>query len=326
MIQLLSLYDNGSLKNHNKVLKPLVAASWMGPKTLFLGQLQFKEEAAGKVRVFAMVDSWTQSLLAPLHRELSNILRQLPNDGTFDQNAAFKRAVVKSKAAKCCFGYDLSAATDRLPIDLQVSVLSSLFGEILANSWKSILVEREYVVHMNAYIPETALKYAVGQPMGALSSFNMLALTHHLLLQRCAMLAGATYPGKWYENYEILGDDIVIFDPLVAQQYLITCHQIGMEINVKKSVVAYNSDIVEFAKRTSMHGLDVSAIPWKLMFQMGSRAGRLSLFTFIQQKGYFKRSIPLFNLCVKPFHWSKTHEEALSALALIATFIAKKEI
>jgi len=30
---------------------------------------------------------------------------------------------------------------------------------------------------------EEELKYAVGQPMGALSSFNMLALTHHLIVQ-----------------------------------------------------------------------------------------------------------------------------------------------
>jgi len=32
-----------------------------------IGQLSLKEEAAGKVRVFAMVDIWTQSLLKPLH-------------------------------------------------------------------------------------------------------------------------------------------------------------------------------------------------------------------------------------------------------------------
>jgi len=32
-----------------------------------LGQLALKEEAAGKIRVFAMVDIWTQSVLKPLH-------------------------------------------------------------------------------------------------------------------------------------------------------------------------------------------------------------------------------------------------------------------
>jgi hypothetical protein len=33
----------------------------------FLGQLALKKEAAGKIRVFAMVDVWTQSVLKPLH-------------------------------------------------------------------------------------------------------------------------------------------------------------------------------------------------------------------------------------------------------------------
>lgn len=32
-----------------------------------LGQLSTKKEAAGKIRVFALVDIWTQSVLKPLH-------------------------------------------------------------------------------------------------------------------------------------------------------------------------------------------------------------------------------------------------------------------
>jgi len=74
-----------------------------------------------------------------------------------------------------------------------------------------------------------------------------------------------------------------------------------MEINVTKSVVSHHSDVVEFAKRTSLHGVDVSAIPMKLMFQSGSLVGRLSIFNFILNKGYFKRRIALFNMCVKPY-------------------------
>lgn len=93
-----------------------------------IGQLQTKKEAAGKIRVFAMVDVWTQSALKPLHDALFSILQRLPNDGTFDQHASVKRCIVKSKASKLSFGYDLSAATDRLPISLQVSILSQIFG------------------------------------------------------------------------------------------------------------------------------------------------------------------------------------------------------
>jgi hypothetical protein len=31
-------------------------------------------------------------------------------------------------------------------------------------------------------------RYAVGQPMGALSSWAMLAITHHMIMQYCAKL------------------------------------------------------------------------------------------------------------------------------------------
>jgi hypothetical protein len=99
-----------------------------------IGQLSTKAEPAGKLRVFAIVDSWTQSLLSPLHRSLFDILKRIPNDGTFDQTAAFERACVKATKNNCCFGYDLSAATDRLPIELQVQILSALYGDEMARS------------------------------------------------------------------------------------------------------------------------------------------------------------------------------------------------
>lgn len=99
-----------------------------------IGQIAFKEEAAGKLRNFAIVDVWTQSLLRPLHDALFKILKQLPNDGTFDQDASFLRCVEKAKESHCAFGYDLSAATDRLPMDLQVEILASLLGRPLAES------------------------------------------------------------------------------------------------------------------------------------------------------------------------------------------------
>jgi hypothetical protein len=98
-----------------------------------LGRLSFKEEAAGKLRVFAMVDSWTQSIFKPLHDSLFSLLSTLPNDGTFDQAAAFKRAVAKAKISGHSFGYDLSAATDRLPLILQIKLLAGLIGPHLAS-------------------------------------------------------------------------------------------------------------------------------------------------------------------------------------------------
>lgn len=136
-----------------------------------------------------MVDVWTQSVLKPLHDTISEILRSIPNDGTFDQGGAVKRCFAKVKTFGCSFGYDLSAATDRLPIALQVAILESIIGVPAAASWKHLLVSRTYMLSVDEGPSRGAdvreLKYAVGQPMGALSSFNMLALTHHLIVQLC---------------------------------------------------------------------------------------------------------------------------------------------
>lgn len=99
-----------------------------------IGQLSIKEEAAGKVRVFALVDVWTQSVLKPLHECLFDFLKSLPNDATFDQQGSVKRANEKAMKWNQSYGYDLSAATDRLPATLQRTILSTLFGEAFGSS------------------------------------------------------------------------------------------------------------------------------------------------------------------------------------------------
>lgn len=61
-----------------------------------LSQLFPKVEAAGKLRIFALVDSITQTFMDPLHQVLFNFLRKVPNDGTFNQEASIDRSKEKS--------------------------------------------------------------------------------------------------------------------------------------------------------------------------------------------------------------------------------------
>jgi len=95
-------------------------------KHSFLGRLAFKEEAAGKLRVFAMVDVITQSLLEPLHTWLFTLFKRLPNDSTHDQEAAFNYAVKLCNKWGQSFGFDLSSATDRLPVSSQICLLDNI--------------------------------------------------------------------------------------------------------------------------------------------------------------------------------------------------------
>jgi len=244
-----------------------------------LGQLSLKHEAAGKVRVFAMVDIWTQSVLKPVHDSISEILKSLPNDGTFDQGGAVERCFAKAKIAGYSYGYDLSAATDRLPIKLQRELISALYNStVVGSAWSNLLVGREYLLEGDAY------SYAVGQPMGALSSFNMLALTHHMIVQYCAVKSHVARLGVWWDGYELLGDDIVIFDSKVSVAYLDFMKKIGMEINEKKSVIARN-ETFEFAKVTGHNGHNVSAVSWKMFISQNSFIGRANIaFSLLRKR------------------------------------------
>lgn len=61
----------------------------------------------------------------------------------------------------------------------------------------------------------------------------------------------------------MLGDDIVLFDDLVAAAYLELMDKLGVSINLTKSVVATTPSF-EFAKVTGLNGRDVSALSIKM--------------------------------------------------------------
>jgi hypothetical protein len=124
--------------------------------------------------------------LLPLHNYLAELLKQIPNDGTASHDKAFDRVMRRSVEYGCSYGYDLSAATDRLPIALQVKLLAGLFGKQFADDWAKILIGRPYTLikkNKDKTFSFEHFVYAVGQPMGARSSFTMLGLTHHMLVQ-----------------------------------------------------------------------------------------------------------------------------------------------
>lgn len=160
--------------------------------------------------------------------------------------------------------------------------------------------------------------------MGALSSWAMLAITHHLIVQYCyATLHPASYynplkKGFWYDQYEVLGDDIQIFDKDVAAKYLEVCSLLGVSINLSKSVVSKQlTPVVEYAKRTSMDGVDVSALSWKMLASQDNLAGKVNIATKVFSKGVFETLRGAFALSTaSKFRISKAGE----AFAIISFY------
>lgn len=295
-----------------------------------IGQLSTKEEAAGKIRVFALVDFWTQTIMSPLHDLLFNFLAKLPNDGTFDQDNSVKRVSHKSLVYEKSYCYDLTAATDRLPIEIQVSILEPIIGSEAAQEWRKILVGRPYVFQ------ESEFYYSVGQPMGARSSWAMLALTHHLIVQMAYLqsreiplyffLKKEGYMGistGWFDAYEVLGDDIVIFDSLTAQQYLKILESLGAGINLHKSIIAKTSSF-EFAKRSYLHGVDVSAIPWKMFISNNSLLGRVSVSLSLLKRGFVSEKIVSYFQRINSKFPSVIGDEKSSLLGFASSLLSSK--
>lgn len=282
-------------------------------QTLHLGKLSIKEEAAGKVRVFAIADILTQSVMAPLHKAIFRFLKRIVQDGTFDQTKPLDLLLTKFREGKIDDGFwsfDLSAATDRLPIKFQRDVLHIFLGdEEFASLWMDILVDRDWYFQNDTYQPEsTNLRYSVGQPMGALSSWGMLALSHHVVVQIAANRVGI----DGFRDYALLGDDIVIGNKAVAMTYhhLMTSI-LGVDINSSKSLVSKHT--FEFAKRLVTLEGDLSPVgPKALLVCLRSANGIPSVLLDMRNKGFYLDE-PIVNKMFSrvPFYTRKAQTHGL---------------
>jgi len=203
----------------------------------------------GKVRIVACFDYWSQNALFSLHENIYSLLERLETDCTFDQSSFCSHIPSHGPF----HSLDLKACTDRFPALLQKELVSHLLkSSEKAEAWYRILCSHEF------YVPweDRFIKYETGQPMGAYSSFAVMALCHHTIVQWAALKAGFK---STFTDYWILGDDLVILNDSVALHYREIISSIGMEIAEEKSLVS--KDTFEFAKRLFHNGIEVSHWP-----------------------------------------------------------------
>jgi hypothetical protein len=191
-----------------------------------------------------------------------------PMDGTFDQLRPILRLLKRRDRMNLpLYSLDLSSATDRLPVKIQARILDYVFNQYsgvqdFGQRWKALLTDRVYTLSSDKYETYGEFKYSVGQPMGALSSWAMLAVTHHLIVQVAAWRTGHTLT-RLFTDYAILGDDIVIANKKVRDEYLRILSIIGVECGLHKSIMSPKGLGLEFAKKTFIRGHNISPLSWK---------------------------------------------------------------
>jgi hypothetical protein len=222
---------------------------------LKIAKLGVVHDQSGKARIVGVTNYWIQVILKPLHDAILSRLEGIPMDGTFDQIAPINRLMSVVEPGQKFYSFDLSAATDRLPVEIQADILNLLIPNI-GTLWMNLLGSLKWEwKSTNSHVPVKEISYSVGQPMGAYSSWAMLALSHHVIVQCAAVNCGI----KSFTHYAILGDDIVIANDAVAAEYLVLMKALGVDINLAKSLSS--SSFCEFAKRwIGPNGLDLSPI------------------------------------------------------------------
>jgi len=244
------------------------------------------QDSEGKTREVAILDYWSQTALRGLHQYLFDRLRSIPQDCTFHQGS-FKDKLPQADGKVMFYSVDLTTATDRFPIDLIEGVLKGRFPKYYVKAWRDIMVG--YPFDCPQLGKESKILYAVGNPMGAYSSWNSFALAHHYVVYRCCRRLGK----EWRKcPYVLLGDDIVIADRAVAKLYMKTMSSIGVEFSLQKSHIS--PYLYEFAKRITHMGIEVTPFPLGALWSVRtSPAMMLSVLNNEAFRGWeFPKGIP----------------------------------
>jgi hypothetical protein len=223
-------------------------------------KLIYFPDGLGKNRYIAIADWVTQATLKPLSDAMFVILKKLSTDYTFDQDRSVKTVQKWYAEGKDIYSFDLTAATDRLPILLQGGILNLIgLSQTGVAAWVSIMVEDPF--HTNT----GPVWYGTGQGIGMYSSWRTIAVTHHLLIRLAAIQAGFKHT---FQDYIVLGDDVVIASSEVAREYKSIITGLGVGISSMKSITPkgrYNS--AEFASRLVCNGVDISPLPYGLILK-----------------------------------------------------------
>lgn len=223
------------------------------------GKVVILQEGGCKPRAICLPSAWVQAYYKPLQDELCKQVRLLEAAGS-KQSRGISCMYNQPKGAyalqewmvenKDVYSYDLSSATDRFPLQLQLAFLA-------LNGHRDWVKPVEDVARSNFKFDPTGeeFTYSVGQPMGVNFSFPLFHLTHMSLLDSIARI---TCPSETKPVFAVLGDDVLICNKDLASRYRDVLAGLGVEISRDKSLEGV--DIQTFAGFTgisSSRGLQV---------------------------------------------------------------------
>jgi len=252
-------------------------------------RIRIKYEPGGKTRPFAIYDFFSQSALKPIHDFSMNWLKKQETDSSSEHSKAANVVKEWTKDDKVSlWSYDLTSATDRFPVFLQEIVLEQMFGRQIKDLWKDIILNRTFTGPDGQMV-----RWSVGQPLGALSSWAVFSITHHMIIKTASFRSGKPD----FKEYRIIGDDIVIRrDKTIAREYKSMLDSLNVDISINKSVLpeqCSRGNTAEIAKRLFCNGIEYTPVPPAAILEgLENPTGFKNLIEKSWERGYIRAGSP----------------------------------
>ena len=300
-------------------LRQAAAAVQVNSTDYTYGNISVIQEGGAKARVVCTPNAWVQIYMKPLHDSLMSYITSLEKaqfsdkwvydsrryvggvSCVTDQVAGAYVAMTKMEQGSFISGVDLSSATDRFPLELQLAVLEELDLGVFAKALRKLAGPYRSPNRREEWC------YAAGQPMGLYGSFPLFHLTHYSVLNAICLRLGLPAGGK---HFAVVGDDVLIFDKALEREYLRLMGVWGVPISNHKS---YSGELVEFAGFVITRKGGIQAFrPYKWGHDFALRSAVNYLFNvglgkwptnwWVKRHQWFTRTLGKRDISLSPFY------------------------
>jgi len=254
-----------------------------------------------KPRIIHVLSNALQDRTNWIQRVLEDVCDHIKGDATNDQSKMIRFSIFNSHDKYISthhndfYCWDFESATDLADQKQTKAVLDLFFPEVVSNFWTFLCNMEQKVLHIGKDEDDLLIKQVIGQLQGALASFRIFTLTHHVIM-RLEMLATGRTNLDPEDFYCIVGDDNICnsitptsvisnnnevgfrTDLEIAHRNI--CSVFGYKVNTDKSVFNYYDQwaINRFPyKAEAIHnvisgGEIITAIPCKLLMNYSNPA------------------------------------------------------
>jgi len=214
----------------------------------YVGNIGLIQEPGLKLRAVANPNRVVQQALQPLGRSLFRWLATLPEDCCYHQETGVYDTQGWLAQGRKVYSFDLSNASDVIPLSQLIGILRAV--KCPESHWMLLYLAATgtWLVPLKSSVREAVqLRWRRGTPLGLFPCFALFSIWHHCLVRGiCVKTGRLDFP------YRILGDDIVIASPEVAEEYRRVMGVIGIDISMDKSIES--DKVAEFAGRVITRG------------------------------------------------------------------------